>query len=192
MAYLDRSILETMGFRSLGRDVKISDKASIYGAEEMSIGDHSRIDDFCVVSGKVEIGRNVYVAPFCLIAGGTPGVVFEAFSYIAYRVSVFAQSDDYSGATMTNPTVPAAFKTERKEAVRLGRHAIVGTGAVVGPGVDLADGTSVGAQSLVLRSTEPWSIYVGSPAQKIKDRRKDLLKLEEQYLRLTVDYDGVE
>ena len=59
MAYLDETALRDMGFAHVGRNVKISDKASIYGAEEMSIGDHSRIDDFCVVSGKIEMGRNV-------------------------------------------------------------------------------------------------------------------------------------
>ena len=51
------------------------------------------------------------------------------------------------------------------------------------PGVILENGTSVGAASLVLKSTEPWSIYVGSPAKKIKERQKDLLKLEEIFLK---------
>ena len=32
--------------------------------------------------------------------------------------------------------------------------------------------------SLVNKSTEPWGIYVGIPAKRIKDRSKDLLKFE--------------
>jgi acetyltransferase-like isoleucine patch superfamily enzyme len=39
------------------------------------------------------------------------------------------------------------------------------------PGVILEEGTSVGAMSLVLKSTEPWSIYVGSPAKRLKERQ---------------------
>jgi acetyltransferase-like isoleucine patch superfamily enzyme len=183
MAYLSRDILESMGFSRLGKNVKISEKASIYEPEKMEIGDHSRIDDFCVVSGKIAMGRNVYIGPFCLVAGGTPGITFEDFTTLAYHAQVFSQSDDYSGVTMANPTVPAAYKSETKEAVHLMCHSIVGAGGIVGPGVVLAEGTSVGMGGVVLRSTEPWSIYVGVPAVKLKDRQRDLLSLEQEYLR---------
>lgn len=182
MAYLSQDALEAMGFAALGRNVRISDRAAIYGAAEMQIGDHSRIDDFCVLSGRIVIGRNVHVAPFGLIAGGTPGVVLEDFAGLAYRVSIFAQSDDYSGATLTNPTVPVRFKQEVRAAVRIGRHVILGTGSIICPGVDLGDGSAVGAGSLVLKSCPPWTILAGSPAHKLKDRRQDLLDLEAKYL----------
>jgi acetyltransferase-like isoleucine patch superfamily enzyme len=183
VAYLSQQALETMRFARLGRNVKISDKASIYEPEKMEIGDHCRIDDFCVVSGRIVMGRNVYIGPLCLVAGGGPGILFEDFTTLAYHAQVFAQSDDYSGATLTNPTVPAAYKSEIKEAVCLKRHSIVGAGGIVCPGVVLEEGTSVGTGGVVLRSTEPWSIYAGVPAVKLKDRRRDLLGLEEAYLR---------
>ena len=75
MAYLSQMQLEAMGFAALGQNVRISDRAAIHGAAEMQIGDHRRIDDFCVLSGRITIGRNVHIAPFGLIAGGTSGVV---------------------------------------------------------------------------------------------------------------------
>lgn len=183
MAFLSDNELHTMGFRRLGRNVRISAKAAIHGPHMMEIGDHSRIDDFCVVSGRVTIGRNVHIAVFCNIAGGTEGVTFEDFSGLAYGCHVFTQSDDYSGQTLTNPTVPAKYKHEAKKSIRIGRHSIVGTASLVFPGADLAEGTSVGAMSVVTRPTEPWSVYVGSPARKVKDRRRDLLELENEYLR---------
>ena len=182
MAYLSEDALREMGFAKLGRNVKISDKAAIYGAGQMEIGDNSRIDDFCVVSGNLTIGRNVYIGPFGLIAGGTPGIVFEDFTTLAYRVQVFTQSDDYSGETMTNSTVPKAYKKEFFAAIRLGRHSIIGAGATIMPGAHLAEGTSVGAAALVLKPTEPWAIYAGIPARKIRERKRDLLELERQYL----------
>lgn len=183
MAYLTEKQLGEMGFKSVGKDVKISDRASIYNADQIEIGDYSRIDDFCVISGKVKIGRNVHIAPYCLVAGGEKGIIFEDFSGLAYQVQVFTQSDDYSGQTMTNPTVPAEFKKEAKRAVFIGRHSIVGAGSIIMPGVSLNEGTSVGAMSLVRKSTESWSIYLGNPAKKIKDRKKDLLELERAYLK---------
>lgn len=182
MPFLSQQQLESMGFRSLGRNVRISDKAAIYNPEQIEIGDHSRIDDFCVVSGKVSIGRNVHIAVFCNVAGGSEGITFEDFSGLAYGCHVFSQSDDYTGRTLTNPTVPAQFKREFKKAVRLGRHCIVGTNSLIFPGVILAEGCSVGAMSMVTKSTEEWGVYSGIPARRLKDRKRDLLVLEQAYL----------
>lgn len=182
MAFIERNILEEMGFRLLGNNVLISDKASIYNHDQIEIGDNVRIDDFCVVSGRVVIGRNVHIAVFCNVAGGEMGVFMEDFSGLAYGCQVFTQSDDYSGRTLTNPTVPDCFKKETKVAVRIGRHCIVGASSIILPGVTLAEGTSVGAMTMVTKNTEAWSIYFGIPAKKIKNRRNDLLALEQQYL----------
>lgn len=118
----------------------------------------------------------------CLIAGGEKGIIFEDFTTIAYGVQVFTQSDDYSGKTMTNSTIPVKFKNELKKEIILKKHTIVGAGSIIMPGSILEEGTSIGAMSLVQSNTEPWSIYVGSPAKKLKSRSKDLLKLEKQYL----------
>ena len=91
--------------------------ASIYNHEQISIGDNSRIDDLCVVSGKVSIGKNVHITPQCLIAGGLKGVEFHDYTTVAYGVKIFTQSDDYLGFTMTNSTIPAKYKNEYKMAV---------------------------------------------------------------------------
>ncbi|HGS4494360.1 TPA: acyltransferase [Vibrio cholerae] len=182
MAYFTDKELKKIGFKSLGKNVKISDRASIYNPELIEIGDNSRIDDFCVVSGKITIGRNVHIAPFCLVAGGEKGVILEDFSGLAYQVQVFTQSDDYSGLTLTNPTIPSMFKREIKREILISKHVIVGAGSIIMPGVILKEGTSIGAMSLIRKSTESWSIYLGNPAKKIKDRKKDLLQLEKLYL----------
>ena len=182
MGYLTNHQLVSMGFKSLGRDIRISDKASIYNCDQIEIGDYSRIDDFCVISGLIKIGRNVHITPMCLLAGGDRGLVIGDFVALAYGVKVFTQSDDYSGETMTNSTIPKKYKQEKYESVSILKHSIVGAGAVIMPGVILSEGTSVGAMSLVLKSSEAWSIIVGIPAKKIKNRKKDLLKLEKLYL----------
>ncbi len=50
MAFLAEEQLKELGFRSLGSNVKISSKASIYAPYNISIGNNVRIDDFCVIS----------------------------------------------------------------------------------------------------------------------------------------------
>ena len=186
MAYLSEEQLNAMGFKNLGINVKISDKASIYNCEQITIGDHSRIDDFCVISGKVTIGQYCHITPMCLLAGGIPGIILHDFVTVAYGVKIFSQSDDYSGNTMTNSLIPTKYKNETKREVTLGKHVIVGAGTIVFPGVCIADGCSIGALSLVNKSTQEWGIYVGNPAKRVKDRKKDLLDLELKYLNNSI------
>jgi acetyltransferase-like isoleucine patch superfamily enzyme len=182
MAFLTEASLAALGFKHLGDNVKISDKASIYNPELMEIGNHSRIDDFCVISGKVTMGRNVHIAVFCNIGGGDLGVTLEDFCGLAYGCHVFSQSDDYSGRTLTNPTVPDKYKHETKASVLIKRHSIVGTCSVIMPGITLEEGTSIGAMSLITKSTAPWSVYFGIPAKRLKSRKQALLELEQDYL----------
>lgn len=183
MPYYSNSELATLGFKKIGKNVLVSKSAAIYTHDQIEIGDNTRIDDFCVVSGKVVLGRNIHIAVFCNVAGGELGVFMHDFSGLAYGCQVFAQSDDYSGRSMTNPTVPNKFKHETKAKVVIGKHCILGTGVVVYPGVEIAEGTAVGSMSVVNRSTEPWSIYMGIPARKIKNRNQQLLELEQLYLQ---------
>ncbi|MDN6319348.1 MAG: acyltransferase [Marinobacter sp.] len=185
MGYLSEAALEKMNFKKLGRGVKISDKASVYNSELMEIGDFSRIDDFCVLSGNIVLGKYCHVAPMCLIAGGAPGVVIGDFGGLAYGVKVFAQSDDYSGETMIGPLIPPQYKREQFAAVLLERQVIVGTNAVIFPGVKIAEGCAIGATALVSKSTEPWGIYVGNPAKRVKARKKNINELERRFLRET-------
>ena len=182
MAYYKDEELNQLGFKYIGKNVKISDKASIYNHEKIEIGDNSRIDDFCVISGKIRIGRNVHITPTCLVAGGIKGVIFEDFTTLAYGVKVFTQSDDYSGETMMNSTVPKEYKNEFMKEIIIKKQSIIGAGSIIMPGVVIDEGTTVGAMSLVLKSTQPWGIYIGVPAKRLKDRKKDLLDLEKKYL----------
>jgi acetyltransferase-like isoleucine patch superfamily enzyme len=183
MAYLNKEKLEAMGFKGLGSNVKISTQASLYNCDQISIGDNTRIDDFCVISGNVSLGKNVHIAPFTLIAGGEKGIEMGDFSGCAYNVQIFSQSDDYSGRTLTNPTIPSKYKRETKKRVTIGKHVIIGASSIVFPGVDVAEGCSIGAMTLVNKSTTSWGIYVGNPATRIKERKQKLLDLEKQFLK---------
>ena len=84
MTFLTQDALTAVGFRSLGRNVKISDKASISDAERISIGDNTRIDDFCVVRGAVTIGPYVHFAVFCNLVGGRARITIGDFAGVSY------------------------------------------------------------------------------------------------------------
>lgn len=184
MAALDRAVIEKMGFASVGRNVMISERASFYRCAQISIGDDVRIDDFCVLSagdGGIDIGSHVHLAVYSSLIG-KGRITLSDFCNISSRVSIYSSSDDYSGATMTNPTVPERYKNVTHADVFIGRHVIVGSGSVVLPGVRLGEGVAVGALSLVRESCAEFGIYAGSPAKYLRPRSRHLLELEKDFL----------
>lgn len=182
MAYYTRTELLQLGLKYVGKKVKISKRTAIYDAERISIGDFSRIDDFCLISGTVSIGKYCHITPQCLISGGKPGVFIEDFCTMAYGVRLFAQTDDYSGKSMTNSLIPQKFKNEKLAAVTVKTLSILGAGSCVMPGVTIGEGCAVGAMSLVTKSIAPWGLYYGVPAKRIRDRQKNVHDLKVQFL----------
>jgi acetyltransferase-like isoleucine patch superfamily enzyme len=187
VSYYTDEQLKQIGFKYIGKNVKVSDKACIYNPEFIELGDNSRIDDFCIISGRVVIGKYCHITPMCLIAGGELGVYFNDFCTLAYGVKVFSQSDDYSGETMTNSLVPSEYKNEYFAKVEFDKHVIVGAGSIIFPGVHVAEGCSLGAMSLLTKSTNAWGVYVGVPAKRVKDRKKDLIGLTDKFMEENSD-----
>lgn len=185
MGRLTEAQIREMGFSSVGKNVLLSDKASFYNCQNICLGDNVRIDDFCVLSageGGIEIGSHIHIAIYSSLVGrGT--IRLGDFANLSSRVSIYSSSDDYSGVAMTNPMVPPEFTKVHHADVTVGRHAIIGPGSVVLPGVTLGEGAAVGALSLVKRDCEAFSIYAGVPAKKIAERKRDLLVLEARFMK---------
>ncbi len=173
------------GFRSVGRNVRIAKNCSIIGAENISIGDNVRIDGYCTLvavgTGSIQLGSYIHIGGYCALLAGE-GIVMEDFSGLSWNVQIYTKSDDFSGKYMTNPTVPAKYTNVKGGRVTLGRHCIVGASSIILPKATLGDGVAVGALSMVTKSLEPWGIYSGIPAKRIKDRSRKLLELENQLL----------
>lgn len=175
--------LKEIGFRSLGGvNVYISKKASIYSAENISIGNNVRIDDFCILSGSIALGNYIHIAAYSALYGGTSGIVIDDFSNISSRVCIYSVSDDYSGETMTNPMIPDKYRNVESAPIYIGKHVIVGSTSVILPGVNIAEGSAFGSFSFINRDSEAWSMNAGIPFKKIKDRSRNLLKLEADML----------
>jgi len=128
------------------------------------------------------VGSYVHIASHSVLTGGVAGIVVQDFANLSQRVNVFANSDDYSGESMTNPMVPDRFKKLVQERVVIRKHVIIGCGSVVLPGVEIGEGSAIGALSLVNHDIEKWSIYAGVPARKVKNRSRELLRLENEFV----------
>jgi len=176
-SFFSVSELQQLGLKAIGKDVLISRKASFYSPELIQIGNRVRIDDFCILSGKIQIGSNIHISAYTALYGRY-GILIEDYVTISGRVLVYSQSDDYSGAFMTNPMVPACATNVTGAEVVFKKHAIVAAGCIVMPGVTLGEGAAIGAMSLVNKPVAPWSIYVGVPAKFLKERKREILQIE--------------
>lgn len=180
MATLSREILEKMGFASIGQNVNISERASFYNTANISLGSNVRIDDFCVLSagaGGIFLGNYIHIAVYSSIMG-VGKITLLDFCGLSSKVSIYSSNDDYSGAKMTNPTVPSRFTGVSHADVTLEKHVIIGASSIILPGVTLHEGAAIGALSLVNRDCEAFGIYAGTPAKRIGDRKTDLKALE--------------
>lgn len=181
-SFYSREELQQIGFQSIGEEVYISRKASIYGAEHMILGSHVRVDDFCVLSGNIKTGDYVHIAVYTCLFGGDEGIALSDFTTVSSRCAIYAKSDDYSGEALANPLIPEEYNHIISGKVALEKYVLIGTGSTILPGVTIHEGTSVGSMSLVNRSLDSWGMYVGIPCRRLKDRNKGLLDKEREFL----------
>jgi len=175
-SFFSQEELKKIPFGQIGTEVLISRKCSIYSPEQISIGDHVRIDDFCLLSGKIEIGSFIHISAYTALYARY-GIKLEDYTTVSARVMIFSQNDDYSGSYMTNPMIPDKLRNVSGGQVTIEKYAIVGAGSIILPGVTLHEGAAVGAMSLVNKDIEAWSIYAGVPAVFRKKRNRDIINL---------------
>lgn len=182
MAILTEKQIRKMGFKYIGKNVRISNRASFYNVKEISIGDNTRIDDFAVISageGGIYLGRNIHISVYTSLIGKGRITVGD-FATISSRVSIFSSNDDYSGEFMTNPTVTRKLTNVTHGDVAVSRHVIIGSGSIILPNVVLEEGVCIGALSLVKENCTYFGVYAGVPARFIKKRSKKLLNLAKE------------
>lgn len=183
--YYNEEELASFGFQSVGTNVRVARNCTIIGLANISLGSNVRIDGGGAIiadgNGWLNIGSFVHVGGWCFLSAGD-GIVMEDFSGLSQGVRIYSRTDDYSGEYLTNPTVPEKFTGITRGTVTLKKHVIIGSGTVILPKVTIGEGSSVGALSLVTKSLDPWGVFFGCPAKRLKDRSRRLLGLETELM----------
>jgi len=173
-SFLSQAELNTMGFASVGENVKISRNASFYGIENISIGNNVRIDDFCILSGKITLGSNIHISAYCALYGAF-GIELKDYSGMSPRSIIFSASDDFSGDSLIGPHIPKEFQKIIGGKVVLSKYCQLGAATIILPNCTINEGTVTGAMTLVTKDLKPWTIYQGVPAKALKKRKRNLL-----------------
>jgi galactoside O-acetyltransferase len=179
--FLGKVELQALGVQATGENIQVHESVVLVNADKITLGGHIRIDPFCVLSAGagIRLGRYIHIAAHCSLIGGG-GIEINDFAGISHGAKLLSASDDLGGGFLTGPTVPPEFRHVVKAPIRIGRHAVLGAGAVVLPGVTVDDGAIVGALSLIRESIPPWTIWAGIPARQIGHRQLTVLELERQ------------
>ena len=169
--------LAGLGFARVGVNCLISRKASFYNCGDISLGDNVRIDDFCLLSGKISLGSNIHISAYAALYGGNYGIRLEDYTGISARTTLYAAMDDFSGDYLVGPVHPESKTHVTGKEIILRQYAQIGAHCLVFPGVEIGEGTVVGACSMVRDSLRPWSVYWGVPAVWRKERSRKLVDL---------------
>jgi putative colanic acid biosynthesis acetyltransferase WcaF len=103
--------------------------------------------DFCT------LGKNTEVYNFGKVTLGSQVVVSQ-------NVCLYTASHDFRTASMPLTWAPITIES----------NSWVAANAFIGPGVTIGEGCVIGACAVVRRSTPPWRIFLGNPAQDVGER----------------------
>ncbi len=131
---------------STGHQVTIREKAQI--GDNVSIGTLSDIQGNCKIGNYVRLHSSVHI--------GQKSVI-DDFVWI------------YPYVVLTNDPTPPS---EDFIGVHVHSFAIIATGSIVMPGLDIGQDCLIGAGAIVTKSVEAYAVAVGNPAKTVSDIRK--------------------
>lgn len=116
-----------------------------------------------VHSERIRVGRTFGVNSGTYI-NGVGGVEIGDFVLIGSNVTLS------SGRHPIEGPIPVFSRQSVPAKITVKDDVWIGAGAVIMPGITLAEGTVIGANAVVTKDTEPYSVYVGVPAKRLRSR----------------------
>jgi acetyltransferase-like isoleucine patch superfamily enzyme len=171
-----------------GIDVVIDSNTKFTRPELVKLGNHVGIDWGFYCTTALEIGDYVHVSPHVAVIGGQhTGLAVEDFCFISVGARMVCGSEQFYGEGLIGPLIPKEYlDNQTLDPIVMRRFSGVCANSVVLPGVTMAEGSVLGANSLLKQDTQPWTIYVGNPARPIKGRRQD--KMYDYAKRMGYEY----
>lgn len=139
------------------------------------MGEGCFIENACIY-GDVELGRFVHITgPGTIIHSEINKISIGSFSSIAPNVSIIEFNHDMSKTTTSSIQSTICGKTPKDDFISKGSIVIeedvwIGGNVAVLSGVKIGRGAVIAAGAVVNHDIEPYSVYGGVPAKKIKMR----------------------
>lgn len=181
MVSLKARIAKRLGFRcidfgarvkgnvKLGKGVYIASGAELVanGNEQIIMGDDGfvlRGSMLLPYGGKIVIGKNVGINLYCVIYG-MGGVTIGDNVMIATSCVIISANHNFGRID-----IPMNLQGVTCEGIAIGNDVWLGARVSVLDGVEIGEGSVIGAGSVVSKSIPPYSVAVGVPARVIQHR----------------------
>lgn len=149
---------------AFGTDVQV------IGMAESTIGEGSVVQDgtwlnVCIRDGseRLRIGRCACIGRWNFLSSGT---FLEIGDYCLFAPNIYVSDADHAFNDPFRPYISQGIRTRGPVVVE--ENCWLGKGVSVVGSLTIGRGSVIGANSLVLRDVEPFSIVVGSPAKLVK------------------------
>jgi acetyltransferase-like isoleucine patch superfamily enzyme len=140
----------------LGDGCRVGRYVELGPFHKIDIGRNSSIQDRCILLGDVVIGKHCLLSLNVLISSGQHYYKLNPYWLIKDQDKYALKTKSY----MQNHSKP----------VSIGDDCWLGVNVVVMPGVTIGKGAVVGANSVVTKDVEPYTVVAGSPVKIIKKR----------------------
>ena len=159
---------------SCGENVFIGQNVIFTQPQNVHLGNNVRIDPFSLITCKLETGNNVQITSHTMLGGKDQWVKMGDWTFIGYGSKLFTASEDYSGKFGPVNEYWGNGRTFKGDII-LNNYSGIASDVILFPGVELPEGTCIGAQSLVHTKNElsEYTVYVGNPLRHFKDRDKE-------------------
>lgn len=169
---MDNIFFNKKDLKFCGQNVIIGKTVRIRKPSEVIIGDNTIIDDFTYISCSMVIGKHCHIASNVSISGGEGFFFMDDYSTLSNHCSVHCASSDYTKMSLDLPSVRKELQFGGEFGnIKIGKYVTVGAHSCILPNVDLPDGFSCGAYTLLKPyEYQSYSLYVGIPAKFVKKR----------------------
>jgi acetyltransferase-like isoleucine patch superfamily enzyme len=175
---------DTSELKYLGKGAIIGKTVRIRKPELVSVGDYSIIDDFTYIPCELIVGKYTHIGANTTFIGGSGKVTIGSFVNIAPGSQIITGSNHFTSGGLVSPTIPIQNINDTiLEPIIINDHALLGVQCVIFPGVNIPEGASFGAMTMIKnRKYNPWTTYVGMPLRELGmplrefgSREKDLI-----------------
>ncbi len=128
-----------------GRNIELQ----TWGPQTISIGRATTIQDLCKIQGDVSIG---------------------AFTTIASNLTATSVTHQFACEPATLIKIQDKLHPSESHPIEIGEDVWIGANVLIRQGVRIGRGSVIGANSVVTKDIEPYAVYAGAPAKKIKNR----------------------
>lgn len=152
----------------IGKNLHAGRGVFLWAKDSISIGDNFYIGKYSIIESDALIGNNVIFANHVSLIGRYDHH-FQQLG-VPIRLAMQIRDNDYDWKGLGQKIV-------------IEDDVWIGLGSIVLSGVTIKTGSIIAAGSVVTKDVEPYSIYAGNPAKKIRDRFDNINQLQE-HIRL--------